>query len=195
MQPKVHSVETLTRERLEELNAQPGVTVMEHVYDHEFEPRSTADVYDVVKRLATHTLSYDDTGKARFFALKDEEFRAFQADYQTMFEKFTTVEFVRDKRAVDAVMALMQMRRQVERGEVSADLAGSKACEVALSYSMGSDGAGPSASGSAEKKCDVHAARATFGSGNFAYDENSIMTIESWLFSFAIMIAVEPSSF
>ena len=41
-------------------------------------------------------------------------------------------------------MALMQMRRQVERGEVTADLAGSKACEVALNYSMGSDGAGPS---------------------------------------------------
>jgi len=135
-QPRVGEVQALTRERLEELNAQPGVTVMENVYTHEFVPRPTADVYDVVKRLATHTLAHEDTKKARYFALQDDEFLRFQKDYQAIFEKFTTVEFVQDERAVQAVMALMQLRRQVERGELSSDVAGSKACEVALQVSL-----------------------------------------------------------
>lgn len=139
----------LTRERLEELNAQPGVTVMENKYTHEFEPRPTADVYDVVKRLATHTLAYQDTRKARYFALKDDEFCAFEKDYQATFQKFTTYEFVKDERAVQAVMALMQLRRQVERGELSSDVAGSRACEVALQISLakGAEAEGSSSSG------------------------------------------------
>ena len=152
-QPKIGEVQALTRERLEELNAQPGVTVMENVYTHEFEPRPTADVYDVVKRLATHTLAYEDTRKARYFALKDDEFRAFQRDYQAIFEKFTTYEFVKDERAVKAVMALMQLRRQVERGELSSDVAGSKACEVALQVSLakGAEAKGAEAKGAEAK--------------------------------------------
>lgn len=150
-QPKIGEVQALTRERLEELSAQPGVTVMENVYTHQFEPRSTEDVYDVVKRLATHTLAHGDTKKARYFALQNDEFRAFQKDYQAIFEKFTTIEFVQDERAIQAVMALMQLRRQVERGELSSDVAGGKACEVALQVSLAkgaeaekNEGAGPS---------------------------------------------------
>jgi hypothetical protein len=157
----------LTRERLEELNAQPGVTVMENKYTHEFEPRPTTDVYDVVKRLATHTLAYKDTKKARYFALQDDEFCEFAKDYQATFQKFTTYEFVKDERAIQAVMALMQLRRQVERGELSSDVAGSKACEVALQVSLakGAEAEGSSPSGAEAEGSSTSGAEAE-GSGS-----------------------------
>lgn len=128
-------MQNLTQERLEELAHTPNVTVMKPQYDVTFDPWPDDRLQDCIKRLTRITRSSKDESDARETASKDPDLMQFAQVYQTFFKKLTSPEFVNDRRAMEAMMALVALRRRANTHEISENEANAQAVGVVMAVS------------------------------------------------------------
>ena len=129
--------QAFTTEQLQELAAQPGVTVLNPTHDLEYQPWVSSKVEVCISKLAVITLETNDIQEARRRALEDDELVEFSLTYEHFFKMMTTPSFVKDERARNAISHLIETKRDIEAGVVSATRAGEEVVKMALQSVIG----------------------------------------------------------
>lgn len=117
-QPPSRRTDTLTRARIAELAERPDTVVYEPTYDTVFEPWDAARVRRCVRRMVASSRRHGTTADAQRALADDAEVCEFQGKYQTMYAKLTDPAFVRNEHHVGAMLSMIDIREQFERGEV-----------------------------------------------------------------------------
>jgi len=123
------SLGCFSKEKLEELAAQPNVTVMQTTHDIVFEPWAAVKVMnccDKIVRLAKTNASRQTMRD------EDSEIEEFASKYTVLFDKVSDREFVADDKNIDIIRNLVMLRAMVENGVLSEEEAKSRCSDIAL---------------------------------------------------------------
>ena len=135
-----YTVQSFTPEQMRRMaENDPSVIVMQNTHDRTYEPLKSNNVTDIVNRLKVLTLELKAQDIVRAKAQEDPVLKDFSSKYKVLFEKMTTLEFVQDDRALNAIAALIDTRAKVERGELSARVAEETAAAVAIRKAIDDD--------------------------------------------------------
>lgn len=110
------------QERLRELSQRPNTSVLQVEYDAVRDPWPVARLRPVMEGLVARVLAFDDATSdfaVRKACLDDPETLEFQRAHPKLYWSLTDRAQMRQKKARDAVAAMLRVRERVEKGEVT----------------------------------------------------------------------------
>ena len=122
------TVGCFTQEKLEELAAQPNVTVMQPTHDIVYTPWNAQRVSKAVRLIASRTRQRVPPETIRL----DSELDEFASKYTTFFAKLTDFDFVCDDEHIMVVQKLILLRQMVEMGRITYQEAQAQSADIAL---------------------------------------------------------------
>jgi hypothetical protein len=123
-------VENLTQARLEELAERDDTIVYAPTHDTLFDPWPAERVRACVRQIVRVAKACATEDEAR--AKLGDEMKEFAANYQVMYKRLTQPEVARNQGHVDIMLAMVDLRARVERGELNEVTAQKMASEEAM---------------------------------------------------------------
>ena len=124
-------VENLTQARLEELAERDDTIVYAPTHDTLFDPWPAERVRACVRQIVRVAKACATADEARA-KLDDDEMKDFAANYQVMYKRLTQPEIAQNQGHVDIMLAMVDLRARVERGELNEVTAQKMASEEAM---------------------------------------------------------------
>ena len=118
-----------TQEKLEELAAQPHVTVMQPTHDIVYEPWAADTVMQCCDKIVAHARQMKSREVMR---TEDPQIEEFASKYTILFDKISDIEFISNSRNLETVKHMIMLRAMVENKIISEDEAKARCSDIAL---------------------------------------------------------------
>lgn len=132
-----HSSGLYNKEHLEKLSQDPKNRVLIPTHDIEFKPWPAMKVRECIDKILNISYTSDDSRTIRSKCMMDNELVEFASKHNSMYDKLTDPKYFRDDRFLNGIMTLVELRSQVEKGELAeGDDATKKAVTAMLQMTM-----------------------------------------------------------